>query len=153
MRPSFPPLSPPKLGKFWWHFYNNWTVKYHNTLCHLALSDHCIPYTTGCFHLAKIREKLRSVIHIQLKREKLFPISIEFMWWYTHGTGIITVYVILTIISSKLWKKIAFCFFVGAAITHELSQKCSLWFHLDLDQERHQLMCSWICHHVLIQSN
>jgi len=32
----------------------------------------------------------------------------------------------LTIMSSKLLKEIAFCFFFGAAITHESSQKYSL---------------------------
>jgi hypothetical protein len=36
----------------------SWTVKYHNTLCFLALSDHYTPSATGYFHLVKIRENL-----------------------------------------------------------------------------------------------
>jgi len=43
--------SPPELD-------GSWTVKYHNTLWLLALSDYYTPCATGCFHLAKIREKL-----------------------------------------------------------------------------------------------
>jgi len=42
--------SPPELDQ-------SRSVKYHNILCLLALSDHYTPFATGCFHLAKIREK------------------------------------------------------------------------------------------------
>jgi hypothetical protein len=43
-------------------------VKYHNTLYLLAVSDYYTPYATGCFHLAKIREKLDASELHDLKR-------------------------------------------------------------------------------------
>jgi len=88
---------------------------------------------------------------------QLFPTRIDFMWWYTHGTGYqhhrcvcdpnnhpLKIVAVNRVVLLRLFNE----------HIHELSQKCSLSHRLDLNNQRYQFICwCWISHHMLIQSN